>query len=96
MNQIICLEVKGVKVNNMEEIKEGPYEHFINWLRCVDKEKVFILGNLALSRLSENESQRLVEKFTIEEVKFSLQNTESKKAPGADGSVEKDVVNYQT
>ncbi|GLU19134.1 hypothetical protein SLE2022_353990 [Rubroshorea leprosula] len=83
-NEINSLSVSGRVLQEVNELKEGVAEYFMN-LFAEDGWKRPVLDEVGFNKIFEADKKLLTEPFLESEVKAAVWNCDSAKAPGLDG-----------
>ncbi|GKV40773.1 hypothetical protein SLEP1_g48376 [Rubroshorea leprosula] len=83
-NEINCLEINGVQLQDVEELQQGVAEHFELMFK-EDEWRRPRLDGIEFNRLSTEQNATLISQFTEEEIKKTIWACNSSKAPGLDG-----------
>jgi len=83
-NAIQLLQVNGVQVKGVLQIREVVFNHFSFHYKTISVERSEMEG-LNFNRLSVSESSGLIQPFSSNEVKQTVWDCDSFKSPGRDG-----------
>ncbi|GKV35031.1 hypothetical protein SLEP1_g43351 [Rubroshorea leprosula] len=83
-NEINVVSIEGKELKNMEDIKQGVKQYFANLFTDEGWSRPTLEG-LNFKTISEADRGMLTDPFTEEEVRATVWNCDSTKAPGPDG-----------
>jgi hypothetical protein len=83
-NAIQMLQVNGVQIEGVQNIRATVFNHFSSHFRHIEVEQPRV-DNLCFRQLSMTESGNIIRPFTLEEVKQAIWDCDSYKSPGPDG-----------
>jgi exonuclease III len=83
-NAINVVNVDGVSVEGVSNIRTAVFHHFANHFKVVDAQRPDI-GSLQFRKLTFGEAGNLTKPFSPEEVKQAVWDCDSYKSPGPDG-----------
>ncbi|GAU11113.1 hypothetical protein TSUD_197370 [Trifolium subterraneum] len=83
-NLIVLLDVNGIHVEGVGNIRESIYNHFSSQFKSQRISRPDV-GNLDFKTISESEANVLVEEFGEDEIKQEVWDCDSFKSPGPDG-----------